>query len=156
VKRRQFITLLGGAAATWPLAARAEKAEGVRRIGVLTGSAEDAEWSARFAAFKQRLRELGWIDGRNLRIDIRTTSDNVDKWRAYARELVASAPDLILVNSNPGLAALQRETRTIPIVFALVGDRSEAGLSRASPGQAAMSPGSCILSRPWVENGWRC
>jgi putative tryptophan/tyrosine transport system substrate-binding protein len=136
MRRREFISLLGGAAVAWPLGARAEKAEGVRRIGVLTGSAEDAEWSARFAAFKQRLGELGWIDGRNLRIDIRATSDNVDKWRAYARELVASAPDLILVNSNPGVAALQRETRSIPIVFTLVGDPVGSGFvaSLARPG----------------------
>jgi putative tryptophan/tyrosine transport system substrate-binding protein len=134
MRRREFIAGLGSAPA-WPMAAHAEQ-DRMRRIGVLTGSAEDTEWLARFAAFKQRLQELGWIDGRNLHIDFRATDDDIDKWRVYARELIALAPDATLVNSNPGVAALQLETRTIPIVFALVGDPVGSGFvaSLAKPG----------------------
>ena len=92
MKRREFITLLGGAAA-WPLAARAQQAERMRRIGILSGlAADDPEGQARFAAFAQGLQQLGWTDGRNVRIDIRSAAGNVDDARKYAAELVALAP----------------------------------------------------------------
>ena len=116
--------------------ARAQQPERIRRIGVLTGLAQDdPEAQARIKAFQQRLRELGWTDGRNVQIDYRWASGDVDRTRAYAAELVALAPDVILVNTPPGLAALQKATRTIPIVFAQVIDASESdAASVARPG----------------------
>ncbi len=125
MRRRDFISLLGATAASAgvrPLVGSAKEASALRRIGVLTDSLENAELLARWAAFKRQLAELGWSDGRNLRIELRAAGNDIDKWHAYARELVAWAPDVIVVNSNPGVAALQRETRAIPIVFAGVGD----------------------------------
>jgi len=97
MRRREFITLIGGAAAAWPLAARAQQAERVRRIGVLMSlGANDAEGQARLAAFLQGLQQLGWIDGRNVRIDTRWGAGDADRTRRYAAELVALAPDVIL------------------------------------------------------------
>jgi putative ABC transport system substrate-binding protein len=107
----------------------------IRRIGVLTGRAEDAESLGWVEAFRQRLGQLGWSDGRNVRIDLRADGD-VERWQTRAGEMVASAPDVIIVVGNPGVAALLRETRTIPIVFALVGDPVGSGFvaSLARPG----------------------
>jgi putative ABC transport system substrate-binding protein len=122
MKRREFIRLVGGAAAALPLAAHAQQPERMRRIGVLTDRVGDTESLARFAAFKRRLQQLGWTEGRDIRFEVRTTGDDIDKWGAYASELIASAPDAIVVNSNPGVAALKRQTQTIPVVFVLVGD----------------------------------
>jgi putative ABC transport system substrate-binding protein len=135
MKRREFITLVGGAAATWPLAARAQQAARIRRIGVLTGRAEDAESTGWVAAFKQRLGQLGWSEGRNVRVDVRADGD-VERWQTRVDEMVASAPDVIVVVGNPGVAALLRDTRTIPVVFALVGDPVGSGFvaSLARPG----------------------
>src|SRR5258705_4363378 len=102
LKRRDFITLFGGAAATWPMSARAQQPEQMRRIGVLINrSADDSEGQARLAAFQQGLQELGWNDGRNVRIDTRWGADDVDRERRYAAELVALAPDVILVRGRP-------------------------------------------------------
>src|SRR5262249_47039060 len=118
VKRREFIMLLGGAATAWPLAARAQQGERVRRIGALMYlAADDAESPARVAAFARGLQELGWIEGRNIRIDYRWGGGDLDRVRRYAAELVALAPDVILVSSGSALAALQNATRTVPIVF---------------------------------------
>ncbi len=124
MKRREFITLLGGAAATLPLAARAQQGERVRRIGVLMNSlAGDSQGQARLAAFLRGLQQLGWTDGRNVRIDIRWGGlGDADQHRKYAAELVALAPDVILATTTPSATALQRATRTIPIVFAMVLD----------------------------------
>jgi putative ABC transport system substrate-binding protein len=135
MKRRAFIGLLGGAAA-WPLAARAQQGERIRRVGLLTGLAQDdPEAQARIKAFQQRLQELGWTDGRNIHIDYRWTAGDVGRTKTYAAELVALAPDVILVNTPPGLAALQKATRTIPIVFVQVVDASESSAtSIAHPG----------------------
>jgi putative ABC transport system substrate-binding protein len=116
------MTLVGGAAAAWPLSARAQQTDRVRRIGMLTDRIEDVESLARFTAFTRRLQQLGWTEGRDIRFEVRTTGDDIDKWGAYAGELIPSAPDAIVVNSNPGVAALKRQTQTIPIVFVLVGD----------------------------------
>jgi putative tryptophan/tyrosine transport system substrate-binding protein len=127
MKRREFITLLGGAAAAWPLAARAQQPEGMRRIGVLAAGTNDADGQARVAAFRQGLRELGWDEGRNVSIDIRWGSGDSDSIWDAASELVRLKPDVLLVNGNRGLTALQRETRTIPIVFAGLADPVELG-----------------------------
>ena len=132
--RREFIRLLGGAAVVWPLAARAQKPGGVRRIGVLLSVAEsDPEGKAQLSGFTLGLAELGWIDGRNLRMEVRWGGGDVDQIRTFAKELVALQPDLIVAQGTPVTAALQRETRTIPIVFVVVtdpvGDGFVAGLS---------------------------
>ena len=120
MKRRRFITLLGGAAA-WPLAARAQQAERVRRMGVLLSLEEsDPEGKAQLSGFTLGLTELGWIEGRNLRMEVRWGGGDVDQIRTFAKELVALQPDLIVAQGTPVTAALQRETRTIPIVFATV------------------------------------
>jgi putative tryptophan/tyrosine transport system substrate-binding protein len=123
VKRRQFITLLGGATAAWPLTARAQQPERVRRIGLLINlAADDPESQARRAAFQQQLAQLGWIDGRNVRIIARWGAGDAVRIRRYAAELVASRPDVILATTSPSVAALQQATRTVPIVFASVVD----------------------------------
>jgi putative ABC transport system substrate-binding protein len=135
--RREFITLLGGAAAAWPSAARAQQSERVRRIGMLFAVTEDnSEGQARLGAFLQGLQELGWTEGRNLRIDHRWGAVNSERGRQYAAELVALGPDVILTAGEPAVAALQRETRTVPIVFAQVPDPVGAGFveSLARPG----------------------
>jgi ABC transporter substrate binding protein len=127
IKRREFITLLGGAAA-WPLAARAQQTERVRRIGALVNwAADDAEGQARLAAFEQGLQQLGWTVGSNVRIDYRWAAANADRFRTYAAELVALAPDVILAATTPGVAAVQQATRTVPIVFVTVIDPVSAG-----------------------------
>jgi putative ABC transport system substrate-binding protein len=120
VKRRAFITLLGGAAAAWPQAARAQQGERVRRIGVLLGSGvdtDDLDMQARMAVFRQALQQLGWIEGRNVRIDTRFGSGNVESLRKYAAEMSALAPDVILVGGAAPMPHLLQVTRTVPIVF---------------------------------------
>jgi putative ABC transport system substrate-binding protein len=140
MKRREFITLLGGAAASpvsWPLSVRAQQGERMRRIGLLPGYAEgDVEGQASVAAFQERLQELGWTKGRNIRIDIRWTGGDPDKARTFAKELVNASPDLIVPTSNLVTAILQKETSTIPILFVLVGDPVGSGFvaSLARPG----------------------
>jgi len=136
VKRREFIKLLGGAAA-WPLAASAQTDERVRRIGVLLAHLEsDAQGQTAIKTFQKSLRTLGWIDGRNVRFDIRWGRGDADRYRSYAAELVALAPDVIFGNTSPVVAALQQATRTVPIVFAAVIDPVGAGFvaSLARPG----------------------
>jgi len=122
MRRREFITLLGGAAA-WPLLARAQQGDRVRRIGVLMpGDENDPESKTRLSAFTQALPDLGWTDGRNVRMDLRWGSLDINRMRALARELVGLQPDIIVTYGTPATVALQRETRTIPIVFAGVTD----------------------------------
>jgi putative ABC transport system substrate-binding protein len=122
IKRREFISLLGGAAAL-PLAARAQQGDPVRRIGVLMqGEENDPLFKTRLSAFTQALADLGWTDGRNARLDLRWGRADINRIRALAQELVGLQPDVIVTNGTPATAALQRETRTIPIVFAGVGD----------------------------------
>jgi putative ABC transport system substrate-binding protein len=136
VRRREFIRLLGGAAA-WPAAARAQQPERMRRIGVLMAiNADDAEAQARIAEFVQGLQQLGWIVGKNVRIDYRLAGIDADTLRRYAAELVALAPDVILAQSSPAIAPLLQATRTVPIVFTLVADPVGAGYvdSLAHPG----------------------
>src|SRR5262249_38297511 len=127
VRRRAFITLLGGAAVAWPLAARAQQPERMRRIGVLIGVANDAEGRARLAAFQNGMRELGWTEGQNLTFDIRFAAGDADRARTYTIELVGLTPDAILANGAPVISALQQATKTIPIVFAQVVDPVSSG-----------------------------
>ena len=137
MKRREFITLLGGAAVAWPLTARAQQAERMRRIGVLMGmKADDPEGLARLAAFAQGLQQSGWTIGQNVRVDYRWRGSNADNMRKYAAELVALAPDVILAHSSAAVAPLLQATRTIPIVFTIVADPVGAGYvdSLARPG----------------------
>jgi ABC-type uncharacterized transport system substrate-binding protein len=155
VKRREFITLLGGAAA-WPLAAHAQQPERMRRIGVLMGYAEsDPEAKGFFAGFMQTLADLGWIDGRNLQMNVRWAPGSVDRMRSFAKELVELQPDVILANSTPVTAALQRETRTIPIVFAVasdpVGSGFAASLARPGGNITGFSIAEASLPGKWME-----
>jgi putative ABC transport system substrate-binding protein len=135
VKRRDFISLLGGAAAAWPLTARAQQGELVRRIGVLVSDPED-DPEIRLAAFRQGLERLGWSEGRNVRIDYRSAANNPDRFQPLATELVRLQPDVILAMTTPVAAALRRESRTIPIVFVGVSDPIGSGFisSLARPG----------------------
>ena len=136
MKRREFITLLGGAIA-WPFAARAQQLAGMRRVGVLINLSEnDLEAQRLITAFRERLAELGWIDGRNLRIDYRWASGDVDRVRAFAKELVELSPDIIVGYATPSVLALKHETDSIPIVFLSVTDPIGQGLvaNLAHPG----------------------
>ena len=120
--RREFIATLGGAAA-WPLAARAQQGNRVRRIGVLMPNDENNPvYKSQVSAFTQALADLGWTGGRNVRMDLRWTGDDINRIRALAQELIGLQPDIILTGGDPATAAIQRETRTIPIVFAGVTD----------------------------------
>jgi putative tryptophan/tyrosine transport system substrate-binding protein len=137
MRRREFITLVGGAAAGWSLAARAQQGQRVRRVGVLMNLAsDDAEEQARVAAFHQGLQQLGWTVGRNVQIDYRWGAGNADRIRKFAAELVALAPDVILSAGSPSVAALQQATRTVPVVFVTVVDPVSSGFvdSLAQPG----------------------
>ena len=137
MKRRDFITLLGGGAATWPLAARAQQADRVRRVGVLIGYAEDdPETKARLAAFRQMLEKRGWSEGRNIHIETRFAGSDSSKYKPLATELIATHPDVILSHTTPATAALQRENRVIPIVFVNVSDPIGSGFvaTLARPG----------------------
>jgi putative ABC transport system substrate-binding protein len=128
VKRRELITLLVGAAAAWPLAARAQQAERVRRIGVLLpAAADDSEFQTRLGAFLQELQQLGWAIGRNVRIDTRWATTNAADIRRHATELVALAPDVILAHGASTVGTMLQATRTVPIVFPVAGDPVAAG-----------------------------
>src|SRR5262249_8150533 len=118
MNRREFITLFGGAATGWPLSAHAQQGERVRRIGVLTrGDENDPVWMTRLSAFTRALANLGWTVGRNVRIDLRWAGGDTNRIPALAQELVGLQPDVIVTSATPAAAALQRETRSIPIVF---------------------------------------
>jgi putative ABC transport system substrate-binding protein len=155
IKRREFITLIGGAAA-WPLAARAQQGDRVRRIGVLIGLPEnDPEGKRRYSAFTQALADLGWTDGRNVRMDLRWEGDDINRIRALAQELVGLQPDIILIGGTPGTAAVQRETQTIPIVFVNVGDPVASGivprLNRPSGNVTGFAIYEPSLGGKWLE-----
>jgi ABC-type uncharacterized transport system substrate-binding protein len=128
IGRREFMALLGGAAAAWPLAARGQPTERMRRVGVLMNiAADDPEAQARMTAFVQQLAQLGWMAGRNVKIDSRWSAGDDDRLGKYAAELIAFAPDVILANSSQSVAALIKATRVVPIVFASVADPVGAG-----------------------------
>jgi putative ABC transport system substrate-binding protein len=136
MRRRDFISLIGGAAG-WPLAARAQQPERIRRVGILMSGADaDLELQARVSAFRQALEKLGWSEGFNVQFDIRFAAINSDQYGKLAKEMVALSPEVILGHSTPVATALQRETRTIPIVFLNVSDPIGTGLitSLARPG----------------------
>jgi putative ABC transport system substrate-binding protein len=157
MKRREFITLLGGAAAAWPFSARAQQVERVRRIGVAMSTAEDdAESKARIAAFLQGLQQLGWADGHNVRIDTRWWgASDADANRRYAAELVALAPDVILASGGSVMGALLQATRTVPIVFTLTVDPVGAGyvasLVRPGGNATGFTSYEYSLSGKWLE-----
>jgi ABC-type uncharacterized transport system substrate-binding protein len=156
MKRRAFISLLGGAAAAWPLAARAQQSDRMRRIGVLNGqAANDPDAQANIAAFLQGLQQLGWTDGRNVRIDHRWAAGNPADIRKYAAELVALAPDVILATGASPLGPLLQATRTVPIVFAIVPDPVGAGfvdsLSRPGGNTTGFMQAEYNLSGKWLE-----
>jgi putative tryptophan/tyrosine transport system substrate-binding protein len=156
MRRREFIMLLGGAAAAWPVVARAQQPERMRRIGMLTGIAgEDAQTKVRVAAFLQELKKFGWTEGRNLRIDLRGGAGNLAATRKYAIELVALAPDVILASGTTPVALLLEATHTVPIVFTIVIDPVGAGfiqkLSRPGGNATGFMAFDYSLSGKWVE-----
>jgi putative ABC transport system substrate-binding protein len=152
-KRRDFITLLGGAAA-WPLAASAQQRERMRRIAVLSGLAADDQDKVRLAAFQQRLQQLGWTDGHNVRIDYRFAAANAENYRKYAAELVALVPDVILA-PGASLAHMLQATRTVPIVFAFSVDPVGSGLVESLSRPGGNATGFLLfeydLSAKWLE-----
>src|SRR5499433_903435 len=156
MKRREFITLLGGAAVAWPLAARAQQRERMRRVGVLMHlAADDPEGQSRVAAFLQGLQEAGWAVGRNVNIDVRWAAGEADRFRKYAMELVALAPDVILTSAPPSIRAMQQATRTLPIVFVLVPDAVGTGivdsLSRPGGNATGFTSTELGMSVKWLE-----
>jgi putative tryptophan/tyrosine transport system substrate-binding protein len=157
IGRRQFLATLGGAAAAWPLAARAQQADRVRRIGALIGAptADNPDAQANIGTFLQVLQQLGWTDGRNVRIDIRWGAGNADEIRKYAAELAALAPDVIFASGTASVGPMLQATRTVPIVFANVADPVGAGFvdSLARPGGNASGfiQFEYSLSGKWLE-----
>jgi putative ABC transport system substrate-binding protein len=159
IGRREFLSLLGGAATPslpWPLAARAQQGERMRRVGMLaTLAPDDAESVARHAAFLHGLQELGWTDGRNLRIDTRWGARDAEGIRKNVAELVALAPDVIVATGSPSVAALQQASRTIPIVFVSVVDPVGAGfvasLARPAGNATGFTPFEYGMSAKWLE-----
>ena len=156
MRRRDFITLIGGAAIARPLVAWAQQADRTRRVGVLMGYAEtDPEAKALLAEFTRAVSELGWIEGRNLRMDVRWAPGNTDLMRKFAKELVILQPDVILTNSTPVTAALKRETSTIPIVFAVaadpVGSGFVASLPRPGGNVTGFSSMEGSMASKWLE-----
>jgi putative ABC transport system substrate-binding protein len=154
-QRREFITLLGGAA-VWPLAARAQQGNRVRRIGVLRPGVEnDPEGKLRHSAFTQALADLGWTDGRNVRMDLRWFGDDINRIRVLAQELVGLRPDIIVTGGAAATAVVQRETRTIPVVFAGVADPVASGivarLDRPSGNVTGFSNLEATLGGKWLE-----
>jgi len=155
MNRRQFISFIGGAAA-WPLRARAQQGDRVRRIGVLmTNDENDPEQNRRLSAFTQALADLGWTDGRNVRMDLRNAGDDINRIPVLAQELIGLQPDIIVTTSTPATAALQRETRTIPIVFVSVSDpvaqRIVARLNRPGGNVTGFANYEASLGGKWVE-----
>jgi putative tryptophan/tyrosine transport system substrate-binding protein len=143
-------------AAAWPLAARAQQRERMRRIGVLlAGDENDPLFKPRYSAFTRALADLGWTDGRNVRMDLRWHGDDANRIRALAQELVGLQPDIILIGSTPATVAVQRETRTIPIVFANVADPVASGLvarlDRPSGNVTGFADFDATLGGKWLE-----
>lgn len=155
MRRREFVAGLGGVAA-WPVLARAQQAERVWRIGVLMPNVEnDPEGKRRYTAFARALADLGWTDGRNARMDLRWYGNDIDRARALAQELVGLLPDIILTGSTPATVALQREMRTIPIVFGNVADPVASGivarLDRPSGNVTGFAAFEASLGGKWLE-----
>src|SRR5262245_25041432 len=156
MKRREFISFVGGAAAAWPLAARAQEHARLRRVGMLVSLFDsDPENQARIAAFRQELENLGWREGHNIQIEYRSASGDAERFRAFAAELVAARPDVVVAQATPSAEALARATRRIPIIFAAVTDPVGSGLvtSLSEPGGNATGFTNFELSMgvKWVE-----
>ena len=156
MKRREFIALLCGAATTWPLAARAQQPDRMRRIGVLMGFAEnDSRGQAHMAAFRDGLQKLGWTEGRNIRIDTRWAAFDAESRQRFAKELIALQPALILSHSTPTTAELLLQTRTIPIIFATVTDPVGSGFVANLPRPGGIVTGFTLveptMAAKWVE-----
>jgi putative ABC transport system substrate-binding protein len=155
MKRREFILALGGAAA-WPIAARAQQGERMRRIGVLVNVvADDRDQAGRLAAFRQALQQLGWMDGANIRIEHRLAEGDPERLRTHAAELIALTPDAILAVGSPALTELQRMTRTVPVVFVTVSDPVGGGfvdtLARPLGNLTGFAQFEYSLSGKWLE-----
>ena len=156
MRRRVFITLVGGAAASWPLVARAQQHDEIRRIGIIVNVAvDDPEAQASVAAFKQTLQQLGWSEGRNLQIDVRGVAGDPERMQAFAKELVALQPHVILTRSTPVTAAVLRQTRTTPIVFTVVsdpvGERFVESLARPGGNATGFTNVESSLTGKWLE-----
>ena len=156
MRRREFITLLGGAAAMWPLAAIAQQADQVRRIGVLSNIGEsDLEAQLMVTALHEELRKLGWIDGRNLRVDHRWAAGNPERATAFAKELVALKPEVIVGHTTPSVIALRKQTGTIPIVFVQISDPIGSGfitnLARPDGNLTGFTNFESSMVGKWVE-----
>ncbi len=156
MKRREFITLLGGAAVAWPLVARAQQGERIRRIGALfPGAPDDPEYQVRVAAFLQGLQELGWTVGRNVRIDTRWGAGDAERIRKYAAELVALVPDVVVATAGSIVGALQQASNTVPIVFVTtidpVGGGYVASLARPGGNATGFSSFEFSISGKWLE-----
>src|SRR5262245_27511892 len=157
IERRKFLATLGGAAAAWPLAARAQQAEGMRRIGVLIAGtdANDPDAQSRIAAFRQAMQQLGWADGRNLRMDYFWGGGQAEATRKHAAELAALAPDVVLASGTVALGPLLQATRTVQIVFVNVTDPVGGGLvdSLSRPGrrETGFTQFEYSLSGKWLE-----
>jgi putative ABC transport system substrate-binding protein len=156
MRRRDFIAAIASSAAPWPLAARAQQGDRMRRLGILMAGAEsDPQYQADVAVFREGLQKLGWVDGQNIRIEVRWAGFDVETMRRYAKELIALQPDLILSNDTPTTATLLQQTRTVPIVFATVADPVGSGFvaSFARPGGNAsgFSVYEGSLGGKWLE-----
>jgi len=155
MRRRDFVTLLGSAAAAWPLAVRAQQPDRMRRVGVLLGNAADREAQSWIAALREELVKLGWTEGGNVQIDIRSAPADVASMKRFAKELAALQPDLIVTESTPAAGAMLEETRTIPVVFTLVADPVGSGfvasLSRPGGNATGFTPIVSSLGGKWVE-----
>ena len=156
MRRREFTKLLGGATVAWSVAAHAQQTERVRRIGVLTFTAEsDQEGQSSVAAFREEIRKFGWVEGRNSEIDIRWAAADIGLMERFAKELVALQPDLILTSSTPATAAMLQQTRTIPIIFVIVADPVGSGFVESLPRPGGNATGFTPIVRSlggkWVE-----
>jgi hypothetical protein len=155
INRREMIALFGAAA--WPLAARAQQGDRVRRIGLLmTGDENDPVVKTYISAFTQALAGLGWTDGRNVRMDLRWGGADTNRIPALAQELVGLQPDIILATATPATVAIQRQTRTIPIVFVGVGDPVASGIVARSTVRVGTSPASPSWKPRWEASGLSC
>ena len=154
MRRREFVKLLSVAGAAWPLGARGQQAERMRLIGVLMNLAvDDREGRARLAAFQDGLLQVGWIEGRNVRLEIRWGAGDAERFRAYSTELVALVPDLILAASGTAVPPLLRATRSVPIVFVQAAD--PVGNGYVASAGAETPPGLLTSNMAWARNGWK-
>ena len=155
MQRREFVTLLSSAVATWPLAARAQQPDGMRRIAVLMDTEDsNSDGQTRVAALRQTLQQLGWTEGRNIQIDLRWGGGDVERTRHFADELVHLSPDVIFAYAKAQLAPLSRDTGTIPIVFCGASAPVEDGFISSFAPLAAISRGLPSTTRRWSGSGW--